>query len=100
MIPMSQALPSTSQTFPTSRILWKSLPRLYNAHQRIDLSTEFSGLTEGIDGLFTIIDTAVDTIAFAAKLPVIGDQLRSAADFLTKVRNETKRRFSKPDRRH
>ncbi len=56
----------------------------------IDLSTEFSGLTEGIDGLFTIIDTAVDTIAFAAKLPVIGDQLRSAADFLTKVRNETK----------
>jgi Ca2+-binding RTX toxin-like protein len=59
----------------------------------IDLSRYFSGMSEGINGLFSLLDAAVDGVAFASKLPIVGDQLKEAADLITRVRDETKSRL-------
>ena len=70
------------------------LPDLQGLADDLNIVGDFSGLPDGIDSLFGIIDTAVDAVAFASKLPIVGDQLKDAADLITRVRNETKAKLT------
>ena len=70
------------------------MPDVTTAIQRIDLANDMSGLTNNIEGFFTLLDTAVDAIAFANKLPLIGDKLGEASRFITDVRDKVKDNFA------
>lgn len=52
----------------------------------IDLSSDLSGLLDGWDGIFTLLETALDQQVFGVKLPLIGDQLQDAAHFIGDLR--------------
>ncbi|MFO0941330.1 MAG: hypothetical protein U0930_11225 [Pirellulales bacterium] len=70
------------------------MPNVLSALSSIDLAGDLLAMTSSIDGIFTILDTAVDAIAFGAKLPLIGDQLKDASRFLTDIRDKVKDNFS------
>ncbi len=62
-------------------------PQFANAFNQVDLSNSLNVMADGWDGLFTVLDKALDSQAFVAQIPLIGDQLKDAARFITDLRD-------------
>ncbi|MCA9092287.1 MAG: peptidoglycan-binding protein, partial [Planctomycetaceae bacterium] len=73
----------------TTTVTAPSFDSLVNAAvSSLNLTTNMSALSDGLNGLFDKLQKAVDAVVFASKLPLIGDQLKDAAQFIDNLRHK------------
>ena len=64
------------------------VPDLQSAIDNLNFTDGMSGFAAGWDGVFKILETVVDNKVFVQKIPLVGNQLVDASQFLLNVRNQ------------
>ena len=77
---------------PTFNVL--QTPPFQSIFDGLDFGNIADQLSSGWDGIFTLIENVMRGQVFGVKLPLIGDKLKDAADFIHKIRTDVVDTFS------